>query len=1098
MKMLLKKKGRATVMAAAAAASALLVSNALASTASYNGVSYDQNFNSLPDPGASDPVLGSSSIQAGNPFTYTPTMTVYNLPAPGNPNYTYGAYDFATPQSSSASAPGGLGLGAANQMPGWYAFGVNNNNFGAQSGDKTVGGIISFGADGTAGSDHTNRALGTIGTKESGLTTFGLELVNNSGGSLNQINLSFLGELWRQDSTQKSLNIGYKLGGTTLPLSGTTAIPAAQLSFASGNLGDPAVAGVSAPIQTSNISSGNINLSSAWGQGQALWLTFGISDASANGQGIAIDNFHFTAANISLAPTPTWNTTSGIWDNTTSNWINGSPNVSLYKEGDAPVFGNISADSTITVANVAGGGVTPSNVTISNAAHTYTFTGGSINGAASLTKSGAGTVVLNSPNGYTGGTFVNGGTLIVDGGDTRLGTVPAAGAATESVNLANGTLKVQTTALTSGRQFNVFAGGGTIDTNGLGVTISGTTTVADVLTKVGAGNLEFDGALNFQSGNGGTLNIAQGNVIFGQAAGKTVTQINSSTYNGNIIVKNGIRLNFSSGTSNLTGVNGTSIYGGTGNIQIQSSLVGISNLSSTFGGTINLPIVLNSLNLAFTKLDVTQPIGTGGATGTDPVSNPNGLGPVFTTTIGGTSNHTDIFTPPGIPTQLVFGAVISGASDVQIGNGQTGGGSGNTVFLAQNTYTGATIVNAGTSTIVIGIDNALPTGTDVIFGTNAGTKTPIIDLSGHNQQVNSLSTGGGLAGITSVNPGNYTVTNMGVANSVFTISGATTPYTGWGGVISDASPANGGTSGTLQLVKGGSSTLVLSGPNTYQGGTVINGGTLRIDPALGGNALPTSTPVTNNANFIVNAGFTTAGTIDGNGATTVNSGAGLTATHIRQGSLVANANVVISQTPTAGDSAATSVLSSLTLAGSPGAWTSSLDLGNNGLVLNYSGGSPLALVADQTRHGGIISSLADASHAIGFGEASDIVGPTGGAFLGQTITAGQTAVLARYTLIGDANLDGHVDFNDFLTLQRNFGHADVSWAHGNFVGDPTIDFNDFLALQRNFGHVVLTSQQAAEVAAFAANPSAAVPEPASLALAGFGALGLLARRRRNA
>ncbi|MDB5333693.1 MAG: hypothetical protein JWP03_4844, partial [Phycisphaerales bacterium] len=269
--------------------------------------------------------------------------------------------------------------------------------------------------------------------------------------------------------------------------------------------------------------------------------------------------------------------------------------------------------------------------------------------------------------------------------------------------------------------------------------------------------------------------------------------------------------------------------------------------------------------------------------------------------------------------------------------------------------------------------------------------------------------------------------------------------------------------------------------STTAGGT--GAGNYTLD---GGGLVAPDTNLT--GTFTQTDGTATFGHITGNGQITNGVGTTLTAASIRQASLTANGHVAISQTASSGDPTATSVLSSLSIGGNTGAWTGQLDLGNNGLVLNYSGGSPLALVADQTRHGGIISSLADASHAVGFGEASDIVGPTGGAFLGQTITAGQTAVLARYTLIGDANLDGHVDFNDFLTLQRNFGHADASWAHGNFVGDPTIDFNDFLALQRNFGDVVLTSQQAAEVAAFAANPSAAVPEPASLALAGFGAL----------
>ncbi len=52
---------------------------------------------------------------------------------------------------------------------------------------------------------------------------------------------------------------------------------------------------------------------------------------------------------------------------------------------------------------------------------------------------------------------------------------------------------------------------------------------------------------------------------------------------------------------------------------------------------------------------------------------------------------------------------------------------------------------------------------------------------------------------------------------------------------------------------------------------------------------------------------------------------------------------------------------------------------------------------------------------------------------------------------GDANLDGNVDFQDFLIMSSRFGQDDQGWADGDFNGDGSVSFEDFLFLSANFG-----------------------------------------------
>jgi hypothetical protein len=54
-------------------------------------------------------------------------------------------------------------------------------------------------------------------------------------------------------------------------------------------------------------------------------------------------------------------------------------------------------------------------------------------------------------------------------------------------------------------------------------------------------------------------------------------------------------------------------------------------------------------------------------------------------------------------------------------------------------------------------------------------------------------------------------------------------------------------------------------------------------------------------------------------------------------------------------------------------------------------------------------------------------------------------------LIGDANNDGEVGFEDFLILAQNFGKVDAVFADGDFNLDGVVGFADFLLLANNFG-----------------------------------------------
>jgi autotransporter-associated beta strand protein len=154
----------------------------------------------------------------------------------------------------------------------------------------------------------------------------------------------------------------------------------------------------------------------------------------------------------------------------------------------------------------------------------------------------------------------------------------------------------------------------------------------------------------------------------------------------------------------------------------------------------------------------------------------------------------------GGTTQTILDTIVD-----QTGSGGTGGnagswglsktGAGTLALSGANTYTGGTTLSSGT--LVIGNSNALGSGT---LAMAAGTT------------------------LSFASTGNFTVANN------ITISGDPTfaPLSGTtqtiSGVISDGSPP-----GFLEMV--GPGTLVLSGANTYSGGTTVSAGTLQLSGA---------------------------------------------------------------------------------------------------------------------------------------------------------------------------------------------------------------------------------------------------------------------------
>ncbi|MGA2174894.1 MAG: lamin tail domain-containing protein, partial [Verrucomicrobiota bacterium] len=240
-----------------------------------DGSIYTQSFDALPDP-------GSTSVNTANPVTIN--GVTYSLANP---------FDFDAPVAASGNT-GGLGLAA---LAGWYGLADPTakvgTRFGATDGDQTTGGQISFGLPNSA-----NRALGLLATSTTGYTAVGAKFINNTGATMNFINLQVTGEVWRQSNIPKTLECYYLIDPTAIaPMStqATASLPAFNVAFptVSGDVGGVAVDGT-APANQIYLAVTNQPITN-WPPGAAFWLVWEMADSTGKGQGLAIDNLSFAA-----------------------------------------------------------------------------------------------------------------------------------------------------------------------------------------------------------------------------------------------------------------------------------------------------------------------------------------------------------------------------------------------------------------------------------------------------------------------------------------------------------------------------------------------------------------------------------------------------------------------------------------------------------------------------------------------------------------------------------------------------------------------------------------------------------------------------------
>jgi DNA/RNA endonuclease G (NUC1) len=194
-------------------------------------------------------------------------------------------------------------------LPGWYS---SRANYNAGTGNSNTGALYSFGVAGA--SVAGDRALGDVGSGGTGTVYWGVKLTNNTGATITSIDISFIGEQWRNGgatspavSVSQLVDFQYQIASagvvTAINTPSSNWLEYDPLDFSSPTFGTTAAATLDGNASANRVSKAS-NLVVNISPGQEIWLRWKDIDHAGNDHGLAIDDFS-VIANGSGTPTPT-------------------------------------------------------------------------------------------------------------------------------------------------------------------------------------------------------------------------------------------------------------------------------------------------------------------------------------------------------------------------------------------------------------------------------------------------------------------------------------------------------------------------------------------------------------------------------------------------------------------------------------------------------------------------------------------------------------------------------------------------------------------------------------------------------------------------